>query len=266
MKAITKIGTGAIICGAVFSAIGGIVCALNYNQFSNIYLGEPVSYEKDIDKNISELDIDVSFLNIDIKHGDKLKITADEVPEKLLPDIDISDKKLSINDKDFTSRLKEKDLQLGSINDEFVGTFTIYIPDTEFKEVNIDSAFSSLEISELNADKINIECSFGEYILKDSECNKLDFACSFGDSSISDTKCHKADFANSFGNFDSENLKISQSGNIANSFGDMNINLSGDNYKFDIITSMGSSDTFSCPSEDVKIEASNSFGNISFTN
>jgi len=266
MKAITKIGMGAIICGAVFSAIGGIVCALNYTRFRDIYLGDPVSYEKDIDKNISEIDIDVSFLNIDIKHGDKLKITADEVPEKLLPDIDISNKKLSVTDKDFNLRLKDKDLQLGSINDEFVGTFTIYIPDTEFKEVNIDSAFSSLEISELNADKIDIECSFGEYILKDSKCSKLEFECSFGDSSISDTDCRTADFANSFGNFDAESLKISHSGYIANSFGDMNINLSGDNYKFDIITSMGSSDTFRCQSEDVKIEASNSFGNISFTN
>jgi len=266
MKIITRIGIGAIICGAIFSAIGGIVCALNYSKFSDIYLGEPESFTKEFNENISEIDIDVSFLNIDIKQGDKLKITAEDVPEKLIPDIDISDKKLSINDKDFTSRLKDKDLQLGSITDEFVGTFTIYIPDTEFKEINIDSAFSSLEISELKADKLDIECSFGEYILKDSECSKLDFECSFGDSLISDTKCHKASFANSFGNLDSENLKISHSGDIANSFGDMNINLSGDNYKFDIITSMGSSDAFSCPSEDVKIEASNSFGNISFTN
>lgn len=266
MKTITKIGTGAIICGTFFTVAGIFICALSYDKFSDTYIGEPVSYEKDIDKNISELDIDVSFLNIDIKHGDELKVTADNVPEKLLPDIDVSDKKLSVTNKDFTSRFKDKDLQFGSINDKFVGTFTVYIPDTEFKEVNIDSAFSSLEISELNADKIDIECSFGEYILKDSECSKLDFACSFGDSLISDTKCHKADFANSFGNFESENIKISQSGDIANSFGDMSINLSGDNYKFDTVTSMGNSDTFKCPVEDVKIEASNSFGNISFTN
>ena len=247
MKMITKIGVGAIVCGIVFSAVGGTVFALNYNKFNEKYLGEPVSYTKNFDEKISEIELDISFMNIDIKEGDELKITAESVPEKLLPDIDISDKKLKITDKDFKSRMKDKNFQLGNIADEFVGTFTIYIPDKKLDKADINSAFSSLEISGLKADNIDIECSFGEYILNDSEFNN-------------------ADFTNSFGSFQTSDLKIKKSAKIENSFGNMDINLSGDNYGFDTLTSFGSTGDFNCPSEDVKIKVSNSFGDINFTN
>lgn len=247
MKLITKIGVGAIICGSVFSAVGGTVFALNYNKFNEIYLGEPTSYTKDFDEKISEIELDISFMNIDIKQGDKLKITAENVPEKLLPDIDVSDKKLKVTDKDFKSKMKDKDFQLGNITNEFVGTFTIYIPDKKLDKADINAAFSSLEISELNADNLDIECSFGEYILND-------------------LKCSNADFTNSFGHFETSGLKIKKSANMENSFGDMDINLSGDNYGFSVYNSMGSYTDFVCPTEDVKIKVSNSFGDINFTN
>ncbi len=266
MKMITKIGVGAIICGIVFSAVGVTVFALNYNKFNEKYLGEPVSYTKNFDEKISEIELDISFMNIDIKKGDELKITAESVPEKLLPDIDISDKKLKITDKDFKSRMKEKNFQLGNIADEFVGTFTVYIPDKTLDKADINSAFSSLEISGLKADKLDIECSFGEYILNDSNADKLDFVCSFGNVSISDTECAETDFTNSFGSFETSDLKIKKSGNMENSFGNMDINLSGNNYEFSIYTSMGGYSDFTCPSKDVKIKASNSFGDINFTN
>lgn len=247
MKLITKIGIGAIVCGTVFSAVGITVCALNYNKFNEIYLGEPVSFTKEFDENISELELEVCFMNINIKQGDELKIIADNVPEKFLPDIDISDKKLKITDKDLKARLKNKDYQLGNVTEEFVGTYTIYIPDKALKKADINSSFSSLEISELNADKLDIDCSFGEYILKDS-------------------KCSSADFTNSFGSFETSDLKIKESAKIENSFGNMDINLSGNNYEFDTVTSFGNTQGFNCKSEDVKIKVSNSFGDINFTN
>ena len=91
-----------------------------------------------------------------------------------------------------------------------------------------------------------MDCSFGQYILKDSECKK-------------------ADFTSSFGSFEANNLKITQSANMDNSFGEMNINLSGDNYDINLLTSFGSSNSFECSSKDVKINASNSFGDLNFT-
>lgn len=247
MKVITKIGIGAIVCGTVFSAVGITVCALNYKKFNEIYLGEPVSFTKEFDENISELELEVCFMNINIKQGDKLKITAENVPEKFLPDIDISDEKLKITDKDLKSRLKNKDFQLGNVTEEFVGTYTIYIPDKTLDKADINSAFSLMKISELNADKLDIDCSFGEYILKDSECNY-------------------ADFTGSFGSLEASDLKIKKSGQIENSFGNMDINLSGKNYGFDTATSFGNTQDFNCQSEDVKIKVSNSFGDINFTN
>ena len=47
-------------------------------------------------------------MNIDIKQGDKFAVKAENIPDKLVPDISVSENQLLISDKDFSSRLKKK--------------------------------------------------------------------------------------------------------------------------------------------------------------
>lgn len=269
MKTITKIGTGAIICGLAFSLVGGTIYALSPNKYKDIYLGENVSYEKSFDNSITELNLEVSFLNVEIKKGDKFKIDVKDVPEKLVPEIYSTESELSVTNESFSSKfpkLKDSNIQFGDISDDIVGTYTIYIPEKNLDEVEINSSFCSLDISELSSEEIIMECSFGEYDLEDIKCSMLDMDSSFSDTSLSDTKIKNIEITNSFGNIDAKKLKITEYGKIDNSFGDMEIKLSGDNYKFDISNSLGECNSFKCSKEEVEIEVSNSLGSINFTN
>ncbi len=263
MKLITKIGLGAVVAGVVLSAAGGIICLASPNNPLKEYLGEPVSYEKAIEGDITELSLEAAFLNIEIRQGDECRIVAENVPERLDLRVSESEGRLKIENKE---DFELDNVRIGGVNDTSTGTITIYIPDEMLKKIDIEAAFCSMEISSLKAEKLDMECSFGEYDINDSVFEKMDIESSFSDSSAEDTECEKLCYASSFGSFEAENLKITDSGEFDNSFGDMNVQLSGDNYTFSRVNTIGSVDTFTCPEEEVKLNVDVAFGNASFTN
>lgn len=263
MKLITKIGIGAIVAGAVLSAAGGIICLASPNDELSELFGEPVSYEEPFSGDISELALEAAFLDIEIRTGDEFKIVAENVPERLVLSAEESDGKLKIGQEE---EFKTSNVKIGKIDDASTGKYIIYIPEDTLKKIDIEAAFCSVEISSLQAEKLDMECSFGEYNINDSVFEKMDIECSFSDSSVEDAECGKLSYASSFGSFEAENLKITDSGAFDNSFGEMDVQLAGDNYDFTSVNTIGSVDTFTCPEEEVKLSVDVAFGDASFTN
>lgn len=263
MKLATKIGIITIVAGAVLSAAGGIIClASPTDELSEIF-GEPVSYEETFSGDISELALEAAFLDVEIRTGDEFKIAAENVPERLLPSAKESDGKLRIEQEE---KIKANNIKIGNYSDASTGSYIIYIPEDKLKTIDIEAAFCSMDISGLRAEKLDIECSFGEYNISDSVFEKTDIQSSFSDLSSDNTECQKLYYKNAFGSIKAESLKITDSGDFDNSFGDMDIQLVGDNYDFTNVNTIGSVDTFTCPEEEVKLTVDVAFGDASFTN
>lgn len=263
MKLITKIGIFAVAAGAVLSAAGGIICIASPDEIALGDLGERTSYEEVIEGDISELKIEASFLNIEIRQGDEFRIVAENVPEKLAPSAARSGGVLKIaNENEF----KFKNVKFGGINIDSVGTYTVYIPADTLEKADIEATFCSMAISSLQAEELNIECSFGEYNISGAACSKIDADCSFSDTSLNETECEKLSYASSFGSFEAESLKITGSADFDNSFGSLEVQLIGDNYDFSSVNTIGSIDTFTCSEEEVKLSVDVAFGDAVFKN
>lgn len=263
MKLFTKIGIAALTGGIVLSSAGGIIYALNPNEFG-FDLGDPISYTKTFNNDIDKIDLEIAFANVEIVAGDAFKLVAENVPENLDWEITESEDKLLIetqnNIKEFSTNGKF------NISGDIAGKYTLYVPEKDFEKIIVEVAFSKVDISSLNAETMDIEGTFGEYNLTGIECEKLIVETAFSDASINNTVCEKTDITCGFGNLDSENLKITDSGDFENAFSSMNVKLDGNNYDFSKVESIGSTQTFNCPKEDVKIDISTSFGDTSFTN
>lgn len=261
MKVFTKVGIAVLTSGIFLSSVGGIIYAI---KPPTIEFGNQISYTKNFDDNIDEIDIEIAFSNIEIIAGDEFKLVAENVPENFDVEITESDDKLCIETK--------QDIEMISIDGNFNiyndidGKYILYIPEKEMDKLIIETAFSNLNISSVKTDTLDIESAFGEYTLTDIECDKLIVETAFSDSTINNTVCEKADISNGFGNIDSENLKITDSGDFENAFGSINIKLDGDNYNFDTVDSIGSTQTFNSPEKDVNIDISTSFGDTLFKN
>lgn len=263
MKLATKIGIAAIVAGAVLSAAGGIICLASPNDDLSELFGEPVSYEETFSGDISELALEASFLDIEIRTGDEFKIVAENVPERLVLSTKESEGKLKIEQDE---KFESNNIKIGKIDETSTGSYIVYIPEDSLKKIDIEAAFCSMELTELQAEKLDIECSFGEYNINDSVFEKADIQSSFSDLSSAGIECGKLYYANAFGSIRAEALKITGSGDFDNSFGDMDIQLVGDNYDFTSVNTIGSVDTFTCPEEEVKLSVDVAFGDASFTN
>lgn len=263
MKLITKIGVISIVFGAVLTAAGGIVCMATPEKEFVAFYGDPISYEKKIDGDFTELEVEAAFMNIEIRQGDEFMVVADNVPEKLDLDVTKSGSKLKIKR---TEEFRFFDFKFGGINGDSVGTYTIYVPENTLKKLDIDIAFSSMEISSVNAEKLDIDCAFGEYNINGSVYGKIDMDSSYSDTSLNNVECDKIDCSDSFGNLSADALMIRESGDFSVSFGDIDVRLSGDNYRFSCENAFGSAKTFNCPEETVDIEVNVDFGDAVFEN
>lgn len=263
MKLGTKIGIGIIVTGVLLSTVGGVICMASPKESFFENFGEKRSYEEKLDVELSSLQIEAAFLNIELKTGDKFEIIAEDIPEKLMLSVSDNDGKVKIsNESDFSF----KGVNFGKVNGDIIGKYTIYIPDEKTDKIEIDASFCNFVMEDVESDKIDIDCNFGEYNITDTLCNNLDADFSFSNAFFRDIECEKLDVSNSFGNIDADDLSVTDKADFDVSFVDMNIGFIGNNYYFSSVNTFGSVDAFSCPEEDVRIDVDITFGNAVFSN
>lgn len=262
MKTAAKVGITMIISGVVLSMAGGMICLATPRNERYIFCGDPVSYDKKIDGDFTELQLEAAFLNIEIRQGDEFRVVAEDIPENLDLEVKKSGSRLEIvnsNDLKFMSSFK-----IGGIKAESVGTLTIYIPDNTLKRFDVEADFCSVDASEFETDDFCIECSFGEYNIRDAKFDKIDIESSFSDIFLENIRCKSINFFGDFGDLDADSLRITEDGKFNVSFGDINAQLLGDNYSFDSIANMGNVNTFKCDKADVNIKVDAEFGSADF--
>lgn len=177
-------------------------------------------------KNVSILDIEVSFSNIIFKEGDSLKVLTDNKDIK----INQSNNKLFITEKKTNWFSKHSDSDL-----------IIYIPTNfVFDEVSVESGAGKIEISTLITRKLDFELGAGQVLV--SNLSVLDNASIDGGAgklSIVDSSIHNLELDMGVGELNLRSELIGTN-DIDAGIGKVTLNLLGSSYKIKVDKGIGS--------------------------
>lgn len=261
MKTFMKVNAVALAVGIVLVIIGCATLRFKWRSYSFA----TTSYEEKISaedwKNASKLVIDTGFASLRVKKGNELKLTADEVPETLAAHLTADGDTIRLK----SDGIKGTDLLKSSgININSAGTYTLYIPDTDYLEhLDVDFCFGELTMTDIYAENADIQISYSDAELLLGVTDRLNVDTSFGDCDIDMLlgECGSLTVTSSFGDCDIKNARITESASLDNSFGDFDIQLIGDDYDIDSDNAFGESDVSGSRSDgSVKIYVTNSFG------
>lgn len=263
MKTFIKVNAVIAAVGLVMAVTGSILLSVKWNA----YAADTVSYEESLTdseiKNTAVLNINTGFSSLKIISGDEFKLTAENVPEAFAAHLSADDKEISLSSPEFdlVQLLKKKNLNTGSS-----GEYTLCIPeDYSFKNLDIDFAFGSININEINAENAEFSVAYSDTDVNIAASGSVNIDASFGDTNIDllHSKCSLLNISSAFGNCDIKNLTLTGSADIDTSFGDTDILLSEGSYKFLKSNAFGEC-SISVPESEkgTPINISNAFGSV----
>lgn len=160
----------------------------------------------------SNIDIDLSMANIEIKEGDTYKVVV-EYPEEFMPSVEVVEgtlkishnnvKNISFNsigsiDCDVTVYIP-KGCQLGAVNvDTDLGNVEIKDSFT-YTDVNIVAALGNIEIESMDADVLIIKANLGDVEVKNSSVGELNITADLGDIEVKNCKFSVGNITNDLG-------------------------------------------------------------------
>lgn len=217
--------------------IGAIVTALV--SIAGIFIGVDSYEEKNLNKNseiiqtiedysnISNLDIDLSIYNLEIKEGNNFKIEVSKNADKI-----------SYRKEGTTLVIEDKDTHV-IWNEETLGTITLYIPrDFKFNEASIKTGISKSEISDLNSDILNLELGVGNTEIENIIASKANITGGVGKVDIDNFMFNELNLETGVGKFDLEG-KILNNGHINCGVGKVDLELLDTIENYSVKTNIG---------------------------
>ncbi len=263
MKTFIKVNAIIAAVGLAMAVTGSALISVKWKS----YAADTVSYEENLNdneiQNTDVLNINTGFSSLKIISGDELKLTAENVPEAFAAHLSSDGKEISLSSPEFdlVQLLKKKNLNTGS-----GGEYTLCIPeDYSFKNLDIDFAFGSINISEINTENAEFSVAYSDTDINIAASGSVDIDASFGDTDIDllNNKCSTLNLSSAFGNCDIKNLTLTGSADIDAAFGDTNILFSGGSYAFSKDNAFGEC-SISIPESEkgTPINISNAFGSV----
>lgn len=225
---INLIATIALVVGLVLVIIGLIFGASTsfYIDARGVHIeenGKHYEVEKKIGE-IEDLDIDVSFTEVEIKTSDKNMVVATGTKKSDQPFVEVRNKKLYIGSS------KHKGFFIGMFHfPDRHSKITIYLKkDTMLNSTTIDTSFGSVDMNHFQTETLNISSSFGS-VTTDTTTKRLTVDSSFGEINTTIKNVEKINISSSFGeiNLDVFGSKGDYRIQTDSSFGEINTDDNG---------------------------------------
>lgn len=233
----------AIKVGAICLAVFIIICIFNGILFAASAISgfnvKTTSYSETYD-NISNLDIDVAGVNIIIEEGEKFRVDAQDVSNKLKINKNNNVLKIRENNYFLFKALKSGSIKIsvpeGTLQklDIDAGAGTITIRKINASDLKIDQGAGTITIDNSNFSKADINGGAGEIVINDSTLNNLDLDCGVGKVSIAALLRGKSDIDCGVGELNLTLLDYKSEYKVIASKGIGSIQIDGTSYKNDI--------------------------------
>jgi len=189
------------------------------NGFSNGFafgtgktMGDGIEREY-TDIEFSNIDIELSLANIEIKEGDEFKVIL-EYPENLFPEVTVDNGTLNIKHNGTINKITFNGI--GSVDCDV----TIYVPegtqlgnasiDTDlgnveikdslsFSSLNVVASLGNIELEEVAADELIIQADLGNVELRKCTVGKMNIAADLGDVAVKNSKFDNGKINNDLG-------------------------------------------------------------------
>lgn len=189
MTGIQKVIKTFAICLAIFiisTVVLGILSGISLitNVFPYIGFGDNkivVENFEEVYQDIEKIEIDSSVSNIIVQSGDEFRVEAHNLTNEFSSTVQ-------------NGTLKIKEDKKWFINNTNVGEIIVYVPDSNLRQLNIESSVGKVELSDINVDALDIKQGAGTLRIFNFKSNETDIDGGAGTIEVTNSVLDNLDF------------------------------------------------------------------------